>query len=85
MNCPIMQQTILDYVNAMLKRLGNQQAVTVTDSLVISGRLQSVDIVELAAWLEKEFHLDFVTYGFNQYDFDSVNAMMDMIEAHKRV
>lgn len=51
------------------------------DSLVLSGRLSSLQVVNLAAKLEEKYNLDFAANGFNQYDFDSVNSILQLIES----
>ncbi len=49
------------------------------DSLVVSRRLDSLQIVELASQLEAQYGIDFATRGFDQYDFDSVESIVAMV------
>ena len=73
---------VQQHIQAFLSLRGDTALVTANCSLVISGRLQSLDVVELAMWLEREYHLDFAKHGFNQYDFDSVSSIFSIITPH---
>jgi acyl carrier protein len=53
--------------------------LTATDSLVISGLLSSLQIVELASWLEGKYSIRFSDYGFNVYDFENISTIVEMI------
>jgi len=53
------------------------------DSLVMSGRLSSLQVVELATILENRYGLDFAAAGFDQYDFDSVDSIVALIKTHR--
>ncbi|MES2218500.1 MAG: phosphopantetheine-binding protein [Pseudomonadota bacterium] len=50
------------------------------DSLVVSGRLSSVKVIELATWLEEKYHIDFYAHTFHVKDFDSVNSILKLVE-----
>jgi len=50
------------------------------ESLLISGRLHSLGVIELISRLEQKYHLDLTRQGFNQYDFDSVESIVELIE-----
>ncbi len=57
-------------------------ALTVNTPLVSSGLLSSMNIVELAAWIEGQYSIDFAAQGFNVYDFDTVDSIVRFIEDH---
>jgi len=50
------------------------------ESLLISGRLHSLGVIELISRLETKYQLDLTRQGFNQYDFDSVASIVELIE-----
>ncbi len=70
-------------IRAQLLLLEEDPQFSDEDSLVISRRLSSLQVVELAAQLESRYQLDFAAHGFNQYDFDSVVQIVDLIEKHR--
>ena len=49
------------------------------DSLFKSGRLDSVDVMEIAFFLEETYRLDFAARGIKKEDFDSVNIMRERL------
>jgi len=51
------------------------------DSLVLSGRLQSIDAVEVAVFLEEKWGIDFAQIGFDQSFIDSVDAIDALIQS----
>jgi acyl carrier protein len=57
----------------------NSLRVSEYESLVSSGLLSSLQIVELAVWLEEKYHVRFSENGFNVYDFESVATISEMI------
>jgi len=51
------------------------------DSLVSSGRLSSLDVVDLLTFLEEKFNFEIDPIDFDQAKFDSVNSIVAMLEA----
>ena len=76
-----LRQRIRAMVRQQLARVEVEPRFGDDDSLVLSGRLDSLKVVDLAAQLEEHYGLDFAAAGFNQYDFDSVNAIAALVEA----
>jgi acyl carrier protein len=54
-----------------------------TTSFFLSGRLSSVDAVELVVFLEEKFGIDFSEAGFDQAQIDSVEAIQRLIPSVK--
>jgi acyl carrier protein len=50
-----------------------------SDSMIFSGRLQSVDVLDIVLFLEERFGLDF-SEGFDQSDLDSVDRITELIQ-----
>jgi acyl carrier protein len=50
------------------------------DSLVVSGRLSSVDVVDVITFLESNFNFSMDPSGFNVAKFDTVNSIVAMLE-----
>jgi len=72
--------TIREFLQELLARKGDRQPFSDDASLLLSGRLQSVDAVALAVFLEEKFSVDFAELGFDQEKMDSVNAISTLIE-----
>ncbi|MDE2229158.1 MAG: acyl carrier protein [Alphaproteobacteria bacterium] len=50
-----------------------------SDSLFVSGRLDSASAVQFVVFLETEFGVDFAEQGFDVTQIDSVDAMADLV------
>jgi acyl carrier protein len=51
-----------------------------SDSLVLSGRLTSLDVVDTLTFLEERFGFEMDPIDFDQKKFDSVNSIVAMLE-----
>jgi acyl carrier protein len=71
---------IREFVRELLARKGDTQPFSDEASLLLSGRLQSVDAVELAVFLEEEFGVDFANMGFDQEMIDTLDAISGLVE-----
>jgi len=69
------------FVRAQLKAAASRADFTDTDSLFVSGRLDSVSAVQFVVFLETEFGVDFTEQGFDVTLIDSVDAMMSLLQA----
>jgi acyl carrier protein len=74
---------IRDFLNRLLARDGEPAPFSDEDSLLLSGRLQSVDGVEIVVFLEEQYGLDFAAMGFDLAKIDSVNAISALIDAKR--
>lgn len=62
-------------VERLLAANGDREPVGDDESLLISGRLQSIDAVEVVVFLEERFEIDFAEIGFDRDRIDSINAI----------
>lgn len=74
------KDTIRDFLRKLLDRKGDTQPFSDESSLLLSGRLQSVDAVSLAVFLEEKFIVDFAEIGFDQERLDTVNDISSLVE-----
>jgi acyl carrier protein len=74
------KEAIREFLQTLLARKGDEQPFSDDSSLLLSGRLQSVDAVSLAVFLEEKFGVDFAEMGFDQEKMDTVNAICMLIE-----
>src|SRR5260370_1391341 len=71
---------IRDFLQTLLERKQDTQPFSDDASLLLSGRLQSVDAVSLAVFQEEKFGGDFADNGFDQERMDTVNAILSLVE-----
>jgi acyl carrier protein len=71
-------------LHAQVKRLladkGDSESLGDTDSLVLSGRLDSTDVLQIVMFLESSYGIDFADQPFDQEDFDSIARILTLIE-----
>lgn len=63
------------FVQDLLTRQEDRHPLSDDGSLLVSGRLQSVDAVEIVVFLEQRFAIDFAEIGFDREQLDSVDAI----------
>jgi acyl carrier protein len=74
---------IHNFVQDILIRIGDKGPLTNQDSLFLSGRLQSIDAVEIVVYLEENFGVDFGQIGFNEEQIDSIDAIYALSQTAK--
>jgi acyl carrier protein len=74
---------IRDFLKKLLSSRGDRQPFTDTSSFFLSGRLGSVDAVELVVFLEEQFEIDFSETGFDQSQIDSIEAITSLLQSQK--
>ena len=77
----IHKQKIRDYLTEALKNQGDKQPLTDTDSLFVSGRLDSVSMMMLVVYLEEEFAVNFKATDFEVALIDSIDAIALLIDS----
>ena len=71
---------IRQFVKKLLTARGDKQPFTDTSSIFLSGRLSSVDAVELVVLLEELCEVDFAVTGFDQSQIDTIDAIQLLIK-----
>ncbi len=69
------KQQIHEFVQDLLINSGDDAPLADDDSLLISGRLQSIDAVEIVVFLEENFGIDFAQIGFDREQIDSIDLI----------
>ncbi|HEX4036923.1 MAG TPA: hypothetical protein VHX37_02605 [Acidobacteriaceae bacterium] len=72
---------IHDFVQDLLLRNEDRAPLVNDGSLLVSGRLQSIDTVEIVIFLEENFNIDFSQIGFDRDQLDSVDAIYALIQS----
>lgn len=71
----IEKSEIQKFVRDLLARNDDNEPLTDDDSLLLSGRLQSIDAIEIVLFLEENSGIDFAELGFDREQIDSVDAI----------
>lgn len=69
------KEEIREFVQGLLTGSGDDRPLADNDSLLLDGRLQSIDAVEIVVFLEENFGIDFAQIGFDREQIDSVDAI----------
>jgi acyl carrier protein len=75
------REEIRHFLKELLLQKGDKQPFSDDASLLLSGRLASVDAVEIVVFLEEKFRVDFAELGFDQALIDSLDAIEALIPA----
>jgi acyl carrier protein len=67
-------------VTSLLHRRGDAAPFQDADSLIQSGRLESLAVMELVTLLESTVGIDFSLTPFDARDFDSVDSILALVE-----
>jgi acyl carrier protein len=78
------REEIRKYLQELLLQKGDKQPFSDDTSLLLSGRLASVDAVEIVVFLEEKFGINFAEIGFDQAMIDSVDAIDGLIQTVKK-
>ena len=68
------------FIKDLLTRQDDRRRLADADSLLLSGRLQSIDAVEVVLFLEERFGIDFAEIGFDREQIDSVDAIFALTQ-----
>ena len=72
---------IHEFVQELLSASGDDEPLEDSDSLLLSGRLQSIDAVEIVVFLEENFGIDFAQIGFDRDEIDSIDLIFALTQA----
>jgi acyl carrier protein len=78
------EKQIRQFVEGLLHGKGDFEPFGDSESLILSGRLASLDAVEIVMFLECRFGLDFAEIGFDQAQIDSVQLIQALVQAFAR-
>ena len=78
------REEIRKYLQEMLLQKGDKQLFSDDTSLLLSGRLASVDAVDIVVFLEEKFAVDFSELGFDPALIDSVDAIDSLVQTVRK-
>jgi acyl carrier protein len=79
MNTKVRSQ-MRDYVNQRLRMKGDAAPLSDEDSLFSSGRLDSLDAVEIVMCIETEYGINFFEINFDLTLLDSIDAITSLVD-----
>jgi acyl carrier protein len=79
------KSSIRKFLQDLLEDRGDNHELNDGSSLFLSGRLQSLDAVEVVMFLEEKFGVDFAVIGFDQAKIDSVDEINSLLESAELV
>ena len=74
------ESMVIEYIRAVLNARHDPVSISAQTPLVSSARFDSLDVVQLILFLEEKFHLNFADEPFDQYAFDTVEKIVDVVE-----
>lgn len=76
------RQNIQGLLQTLLQAKGDLRGFSDSEPLFSSGRLASVDALEVVVMLEQEYGIDF-SDGFDRDDLDSVDTILNLIQSRR--
>ena len=77
------QEEIRNFIQGLLRKKGDLDFFDNAESLILGGRLESIDAVEIVMFLENRFGLNFAEIGFDQASIDSIELIQNLVRAHE--
>ena len=78
------RERVLEFLRTIQKPDRPLDTVAETDSLVESGLIDSLALLEIVAFLEEQYRIDFATIGLEPEQLTSVSGILDLIERETR-
>ncbi|HEX4994093.1 MAG TPA: acyl carrier protein [Methylomirabilota bacterium] len=78
------RERVLDFLRTVQKPDRPLDTVAETDSLVESGLIDSLALLEIVAFLEEQYGIDFAAVGLEPEQLTSVSGILDLIEREAR-
>ena len=78
------RERVLEFLRTIQKPDRPLDTVAETDSLVESGLIDSLALLEIVAFLEEQYRIDFAAVGLEPEQLTSVSGILDLIEREVR-
>ena len=78
------RERVLEFLRTIQKPDRPLDTVAETDSLVERGLIDSLALLEIVAFLEEQYRIDFATIGLEPDQLTSVSGILDLIEREAR-
>ena len=77
------QLIINEFIDKLLKEHGHTGEVGSSESLILSGLLDSLAVIHIVVFLEEQFGIDFADIYFDQASFNSIDQIMDFVQTNR--
>ncbi|MDD2743430.1 MAG: acyl carrier protein [Rhodocyclaceae bacterium] len=77
---PLAKQKLRDFLLESLEKHGDKNPLTDSESIFVSGRLDSFAAMNLVMFLEENFGIDFSDFEFDVSLLDSVDAIATFVD-----
>ena len=74
------REQIRVFIMGLLARKADTEPLLDDESLLLSGRIDSMNVLEIATFLEEQLNFDLSTHEFDQSHFDSVDSIVAYLE-----
>ncbi|MGH7348855.1 MAG: hypothetical protein ACREI6_02475 [Candidatus Rokuibacteriota bacterium] len=78
------RERVIEFLRTIQKPDRPLDAVAETDSLVESGLIDSLALLEIVAFLEAQYRIDFAAIGLEPEQLTSVSGILDLIDREAR-
>ncbi len=78
------RERVLGFLRTIQKPDRPLDTVAETDSLVESGLIDSLALLEIVTFLEEQYRIDFAVIGLEPAQLTSVSGILDLIEREAR-
>lgn len=78
-------QSIRQFIQTTLAQRGDHDLLSDEDSLFMSGRLDSLAMMNLVVFLENNLNVDFSVLSFDVSLIDSLNAISSLVKKTNRI
>jgi acyl carrier protein len=78
------RERVLEFLRTIQKPDRPLDTVAETDSLVESGLIDSLALLEIVAFLEEQYRIDLAAVGLEPEPLTSVSGILDLIERETR-
>jgi acyl carrier protein len=78
------RQTVREFITHVLSEIGDTDGFADDESLVTSGRLSSLDVVNTLVFLEGRFGFNMDPADFDPSKFDTVDSIVSLLETVKQ-
>jgi len=74
------REQIHDFIASLLVRKADTAPLLDDDPLLLAGRIDSLNVLEIATFLEEKLGFDLSSREFDQSHFDSVDSIVAYVE-----
>jgi len=77
------QGIISEFIHKILREHSYDDVVATSESLILSGLLDSLAVIHIVVFLEEHFDIDFSNIYFDQDSFDSIDKILNFVQTNK--